>query len=124
MIGRGAGLPAGSAAPVGVAGQGGGVEPAELAELRQAVLHLRRSLVRPAGERAGAELSLTAHFLNLAPSGTARFRLWMSLCTEVSLELLGDPLAHLRPVDTLDSATLAQLLDGVAERLGVSARVC
>ncbi len=98
--------------------------PAELAELRQAVLHLRRKLARKGTDRAGAELSLTAHFLNLAPSTTGRFRLWMGLCTEVSIELLNDPLAHLRPVDTLDSAIVAQLLDRVADRLGVSSHVC
>lgn len=121
MIGKGVALPAGPTTP---AGTDGGPGSTELAELRQAVLHLRRNLARPASDRAGSELSLTAHFLNLVPSTTGRFRLWMSLCTEVSIELLGDPLAHLRSVDTLDSATLAQLLDRVAERLGISSHVC
>lgn len=124
MIGKGAVQPAGTATPIGMAGRPGGIDPAELTEFRQAVLHLRRKLARPIAERAGAELSLTAHFLSLAPSGTGRFRLWMGLCTEVSLELLGDPLAHLRPVDTLDSTIVTKLLDGVADRLGVSSEIC
>lgn len=124
MIGKGATLPAWSASRTRPQQGSGGIEPAELAELRQAVLHLRRHFARPRADPAGTELSLTAHFLNLAPSTTVRFRLWMGLCTQAATELLGDPLAHLRPVDTLDSAMVVQLLDRVADRLGLSSHVC
>ncbi len=92
----------------------------ELAELEGAILRLRQALDRC----AGPELSLTAHFLNLAPSTTARLRLWMIVCTETGVELLDDPLAHLRPVDTLESGVGRRFLDRVAERLGLACRPC
>ena len=100
----------------------------ELAELEAAILVLRRELERPQSGRLaapdGSRLSLTAHFLNLAPSTTARLRLWMILGTEAGVELLGDPLAHLRPVDTLETGVAPRLLDRVAERLKIASRLC
>ncbi len=105
-----------------------GLSDIELAELEGAILRLRQSLGRSCAERSadqdGADLSLTAHFLNLAPSTTDRLRLWMGLCTETSTELLGDPLAHLRPVDTLEAGVAARLLDRMAERLGIPSQPC
>ena len=120
---RGAAAPAASIATFRPA-----LSDIELAELEGAILRLRQSLGGACADRiavkGGADLSLTAHFLNLVPSTTDRLRLWMSLSTETATELLGDPLAHLRPVDTLETGVAARLLDRMAERLGIPAPPC